>query len=547
MSKKRILLCNEASFLATGFSTYGLEVMKRLHATGKYELAEFASYGGTENTKETRHHQLPWKYYPNLPQSAAEAEIYEQKQTNAFGEWKFESVALDFKPDIVWDIRDWWMLEYQERSPFRRFYNWAIMPTVDARPQDEQWVATYMNADGVFTYSDWGLTVLKEQSNNKIKTICAAPPGIDVDAYFLPEDKSAHRASMGISREAYIIGTVMRNQSRKLYPDLIQAFVSFINQAPPEISKKSYLYLHCAYPDLHWNIPLLIKEAGIASRTILTYFCKSCSAVFPSFYQDVIGVCRHCGERNAILPRTQMGISRKDLGKIYAMFDVYVQYANSEGFGLPQIEAAACGVPICSVDYSAMSDVVRKLEGHPIKVQRMYREPESHCYRALPDNQDLVEYLLWFFKTAPENRRARAQRTRELVQKEYSWDRTAKAWETYFDSVAVNPNRWDSPAKLHSPADQAPPNLNNEEFVKWAIEFVGGRPDLVNSYFALRLTRDLNWGAYKEGTGGIYFNDASSLGQMSHAKEFGRQELIQIVYEMCERNNFWEKQRVSRG
>ena len=39
-------------------------------------------------------------------------------------------------------------------------------------------------------------------------------------------------------------------------------------------------------------------------------------------------------------------------------FDLYVQYANSEGFGLPQVEAAGCGIPVASVDYSAMSSVV---------------------------------------------------------------------------------------------------------------------------------------------------------------------------------------------
>jgi hypothetical protein len=60
------------------------------------------------------------------------------------------------------------MLEYQERSPFRPFYHWAIMPTVDAAPQDEQWVATFLNADSVFTYSDWGMDVLRAQTGGRI-------------------------------------------------------------------------------------------------------------------------------------------------------------------------------------------------------------------------------------------------------------------------------------------------------------------------------------------------------------------------------------------
>jgi hypothetical protein len=40
---------------------------------------------------------------------------------NKFGEFSFNNVLLDFMPDFVMDIRDWWMLEFEERSPFREF------------------------------------------------------------------------------------------------------------------------------------------------------------------------------------------------------------------------------------------------------------------------------------------------------------------------------------------------------------------------------------------------------------------------------------------
>ena len=43
--KKKILFCSEASYLNTGYATYSREIIRRLHASGKYEVAEFASYG----------------------------------------------------------------------------------------------------------------------------------------------------------------------------------------------------------------------------------------------------------------------------------------------------------------------------------------------------------------------------------------------------------------------------------------------------------------------------------------------------------------------
>ena len=48
------------------------------------------------------------------------------------------------------------------------------------------------------------------------------------------------------------------------------------------------------------------------------------------------------------------GVDTKTLASIYNLFDVYIQPANSEGFGLPIVEAAACGVPVMATDYSVL-------------------------------------------------------------------------------------------------------------------------------------------------------------------------------------------------
>ena len=173
MRKKRILFCSEATFLNTGYATYTREILNYLHSTGKYELAEMSSYG---QRNDPRAADIPWKYYGVQPNteyepkaSQQEIEAYHGAGTNQFGEFIFEHVCLDFMPDIVCDIRDFWMLDFAERSPFRPFFNWVIMPTVDARPQARQWISTYSGADGVLTYSDWAGEVLLNQSGGKMK------------------------------------------------------------------------------------------------------------------------------------------------------------------------------------------------------------------------------------------------------------------------------------------------------------------------------------------------------------------------------------------
>ena len=86
MRKKRILFCGEATYLNTGYATYLREVMKRLHATEKYDLAEFASYG---ELKDPRAKTVPWKFYGNLPDDESQQERYDSLPNNQFGEWKF--------------------------------------------------------------------------------------------------------------------------------------------------------------------------------------------------------------------------------------------------------------------------------------------------------------------------------------------------------------------------------------------------------------------------------------------------------------------------
>src|SRR6185312_13049526 len=98
MNKKRILLVNEASFLNTGFSVFGMEVMKRLYETGKYELAELGSYGSDNDPRVS---MLPWKFYGVLPKNEEENKVYNSDIQNQFGKHKFEQACLNFKPDVV--------------------------------------------------------------------------------------------------------------------------------------------------------------------------------------------------------------------------------------------------------------------------------------------------------------------------------------------------------------------------------------------------------------------------------------------------------------
>ncbi len=544
MRKPRVLLVNEFSVLATGYSNYGLQVMQRLHATGKYELAELAIYGTPD---DPRRHEIPWKYFPNVPTDSARRADYESRIANEWGDFTFNDVCLQFHPDIVFDIRDPWVFEFEGRSPFRRFFHWCIMPTVDAMPQQEAWLSTFMDADAVLTYTDWGRGVLDREGGGLIHTRGVAPPAADT-VTFTPMDRAAIRRQFHMDEEVNVIGTVMRNQPRKLYPQLIRDFATFIREAPEEMARKTFLYLHVSYPDKDgWDIPNLIKQSGVSHKILVTYKCQLCHAIFPAFFQDARGACFKCGSANATLPNVGNGVDRRSLAQIINTFDVYIQYANSEGYGIPMVEAAACGVPVMATDYSAMSDVVRKLRGTPIPVASLDVEPYSGCLRARPDGAAFVQRLISYFNKPVSLRKKDAVAARRAAEAVYDWDRTTAVWMDVFDSLPLRDHEstWGSAPRTHRPKPAPAQMPSNEAYVEWAITNVLGRPDLVDSYMALRMIRDLNWGSTHHGMGTSYMNEDSHAGGRPRLRPFHTEDAYRELHMLCEHTNLWEQKRAA--
>lgn len=556
MRKPKILWVNEASFLHTGYAVYGREILSRLYKTGKYELAELGCYGHVAPRVEDigeysrrfgvpQMYDLPWRYYGNMfnPDVEAEEKLYKSLPTAQFGEWRFERVALDFKPDIVVDIRDWWMMEFIERSPYRPYFHWAIMPTVDSAPQQEQWLSTFLGADAVFAYSEYGRDVMMEETNNKIKFVDVASPGANMEVLKPYINKSEHRKKFGFVDNVNIVGTVMRNQARKLYPDLLEAFAHFLTVTDKETAENTYLYIHTSYPDSGWDIPYLLRRFNLGNKVLFTYKCDHCKHVFPAFFRDARTVCRQCAAPMAKLPNTVKGLSESELAGVYNLFDVYVQYSVCEGFGMPQVEAAACGVPVMATNYSAMQSVINNLDGIPINVERLFWDSGTGCQRALPSNKDFANKLNEFL-LKPRQVRERVGRSHyNKVREIYNYDRIAKMWEKHFDSVELK-DLWNSPPRINTPNLNPPPNMSNEEFIRWCIKNVWGEPSHLNSFTAMKFLRDLNYGESIRGTGDTFFNEASYLSGMNKYQDFNHRIAAENFLALAEKRNFFERLRV---
>lgn len=496
-------MVSEASFLSSGFGTYTKEILSRLHQTNKYDIAEFACYGKVNDPKDV---EIDWKYYANAVEgNDPRSQEYNSSMENQFGKWRFERVLIDFKPDIVIDVRDYWMNAYQQFSPLRPYFHWILMPTVDSAPQQEEWIDTFVHTDAIFTYSDFGRDTLLRQSNNAIRYIDTASPGVSLQNFqYLPkESRQQLRQFFGIDPEAFVIGSVMRNQKRKLIPELLSVLKEFIvhlkhNNHPK--ADKTFLYLHTSYPDAGWDIPLLLKEYEVGNRVLFTYACKNCKFYRPSLYQHPLALCPRCGQMSMSMPNVSSGITQSELNTIYNTMDIYTQYAICEGFGMPQVEAGAAGVPIASVNYSAMEDIVHYLNAYPIKVNQFFKELETKAIRVYPDNSSLLEILKTFIQLPEFLQEQKRHETRKLTEARYNWDDIAKKWEKYFDSVQLTnlQGQWDKVLPQISEIDPQElaqfKDLPPSEQIMSVVSRKMGKHPIMTSTMLLNMIRDAVYG-----------------------------------------------------
>jgi glycosyltransferase involved in cell wall biosynthesis len=532
MAKRRILFCSEFSALSTGYGRLYKEIISRVHQTGRFEVFEQASYC---SPVDPRIGEVAWPIFPVMPapgDTRGEQE-YNSNPLNQFGHHKFEHSALACRPHIVCDMRDFWYFANLNTSPFRQLYKLALMPTIDAEPLREEWVADAINADAVFTYTDWAGELLEKQGGGKANYLGTTIPGANPEQFFIIPNKAQLKASLGIDPESIVIGIVARNQKRKLYPALFEAFEQFLQTQDEFTREKTLLYVHSTYPDIGWNFAELLKEYGLGNKVIFTYTCRNpgCNNIFPSFFKDARGTCPKCGQYSAGFPTSNQGISNKDLNYIYNLFDVYVQYSACEGVGMPACEAGCAGVPIVVVQYSGMMDYIKKAGAYPIKVTEFSKESETGRLMAIPDNKDLVKTLAHLVRLPDNIRRTIGFETSQLIRKNFNWDDTAAKWIAYFDSVKPV-DLWKSPPRIHQPIMNFPPNQSNEQFVRTAIINILGRPDLTHSYLALRMVKDLNIGA------------TSSNQQRS--MPYDRQAVVNELLQMAQFNNHWESERLRR-
>lgn len=161
------------------------------------------------------------------------------------------------------------------------------------------------------------------------------PHGIDTKMFYpRPEIRDAVRDELEIPRDAFLVGMVAANKAssllpRKGFPQALDAFAQFA-----EKHEDAYLYVHSS--------PGAPPNNGLELDTL------------------ALGV--GCPEGRVRFPPEKawrLGMSRQLIANLYPAFDVLLNPSMGEGFGVPIVEAQACGCPVIASDHSAMTELTQ--------------------------------------------------------------------------------------------------------------------------------------------------------------------------------------------
>jgi glycosyltransferase involved in cell wall biosynthesis len=153
------------------------------------------------------------------------------------------------------------------------------------------------------------------------------PHAIQVDVFKPPEDRQKLREAAGIGPDMFTVGCNAANNDaiRKALPEIMLAFARFLKDRP-----SSLLALHTGvHQDGGQDLEVVAENLGITDRVkVVDQYRYTAGLITPEVLNDW-----------------------------YGTVDVLCAASFGEGFGIPIIEAQACGTPVITTKCSAMEEL----------------------------------------------------------------------------------------------------------------------------------------------------------------------------------------------
>lgn len=367
----RIMFMANAPWANTGYGVQGKHLVPRLRALG-HPMAYFSFYGlagGMLNIDGT----------PIYPMGNV-----------MWGEDILQAHMEHFRADALITLLDVWVTDFFGRMAQAGGWKWLPWTPVDQEPVPDAVLERLVGAHTVLPYARWGEAQLRAAGVTNVRYI---PHGVNTTVYapLSQAERAAARRRAGLPDGAFVIGMVAANKgypSRKCFPEQLLAFKIFQERHPEAV-----MYLHTLRSEAQGGIDfdVLLRRVGLTVGK---------DVFFTDQYAYMMG-----------LPETSMA-------QMYNTFDVLSAASMGEGFGIPIVEAQACGVPVVTADNSAMPELsgagVVVTQQHPFWTQ-------LGAWAYLPDPQGInwAYEILWERVHAERNLIVDEARTFALT---FDWD-----------------------------------------------------------------------------------------------------------------------------
>lgn len=300
----RALIASDAPWSISGYANQVRQFAPALAALG-HDVALLATYGLHGAIQEWR----GLRVYPGGADSFANDVI--------------GHAARDWKADIVITLKDSFVFKPEAMAGLR----WMPMTPVDHEPLPPVVAQVCHAAYRPIAYAPNGFRELRKAGFDPLY----APHSYDPTIMY-PMDRTEARKLFGLPDDLFIIGTVAVNRggipSRKAWPQNLEAFALFAKDKP---NVRYFLHTDIAEDGFEGGIPLrpLCAQLGILDKVL---FCDQTQYRRATFGDDYLRM-------------------------FYGAIDVLNAVSLGEGFGIPALEAQACGTPVIVSDFAAHRDL----------------------------------------------------------------------------------------------------------------------------------------------------------------------------------------------
>ena len=324
----RILWYSNAPWAATGYGQQTAQVIQRLAKEG-HQVAIHAMYGlaGSSST---------WNGFKVYPQGLA---AYSDDVVVAHTmEWAQQDLAT---PTLLMTLFDVWVLKSESLKQLKNIASWV---PIDHQPTPPD-VLRFLERDNVkpIAMSKFGSRMMDIAGLEHLYVPHA------IESVFKPTEsvtlangtKMTGREFMGWEEDRFVVSMVATNKgahpARKSWAENILAFSIFAKDKPDAVL---YLYTEPDGAMAGINLPILLDACGVPKERY--------KVVDQYAY-------RH-------------GLPQQMMAAMYTASNVLLACSMGEGFGIPVIEAQACGCRVIVSNFTAQPELVGDgwtVEGQP--------------------------------------------------------------------------------------------------------------------------------------------------------------------------------------